>query len=383
MRLVLAAHVYPLNPRAPADIPGNFLPPFVHELVRRGAQVRVLAPNRPGEKVADVDAPVTWFDWYGDGRALGRLNPVNPLDALRLLSLYRRGAAALQELIRRERIEAVFACWAVPAGALAEAANRALGTPYAVWSLGSDIHTSPRNPVLRPLVVRALQNAALRYANSLTLAKEVEKLSGRSCRFLATGRTLPDCPPADLPRDRANFLYAGRLEPVKGVDLLLQALVQARAQNVRAHLYLAGNGSLENQLRALAHSLALDDAVTFLGFLSEMPLASYLRAVDAVVIPSRAEALPVIFTEAARLGTPAVTTDVGDLGLLARRFNTAVVVEPENVAALAQGLIAMAHSDKAEFQKGMPALLENFDTGRAAATLLEDLEQTLTHDEPV
>jgi glycosyltransferase involved in cell wall biosynthesis len=211
----------------------------------------------------------------------------------------------------------------------------------------------------------------------LTLAREAEKLCGRKFERLATGRTLPDCPAAEMPHHRTNFLYAGRLEPVKGVDLLLNALAQLRAQKLPAHLYVAGSGSEEPKLRAQARALSLDESVTFLGVLADRPLASYLRAVDAVVIPSRAEALPVIFTEAARFGTPAVTTDVGDLGILARQYGTAIVVEPERVDALARGMIAMARADRAALQKGMPALLENFDCGRAAETLLNQLEQSL------
>ena len=100
MKLVLATHVYPLNPRAPTDIPGNFLPPFVYELCRRGAQVNVLAPNRPGDKVADADAPVDWYAWRGGERALGQLRPFNPRDALELVSLYRAGTAELANLAR-------------------------------------------------------------------------------------------------------------------------------------------------------------------------------------------------------------------------------------------------------------------------------------------
>jgi glycosyltransferase involved in cell wall biosynthesis len=379
MKLILATHVYPLNPHAPADIPGNFLPTLVYELAQRGAKVHVLAPNIQGEKVTDPNAPVTWFDWRGDGRNLGRFNPVNPLDALRLVSLYQHGRTELQSLVRRQRADAVFACWAVPSGVFAEAARRALGVPYAVWGLGTDIHTSPRNPLLRPLVIRTLRGASLRYANSTTLVRQVEQLSGMPCAFLPTARPLPDVPPADLPRDSVNFMYAGRLEPVKGVDILLTAFAQLRNQNIRAHLYLAGNGSLESPLRAQVKALALDEAVTFLGLLSENPLASYLRAVDAVVIPSRAEALPVVFTEAARFGIPAVTTDVGDLGALARQYKTAVVVAPENAAALAQGLYTMACSDRTRFQEGMPQLLQHFDTGRAAEKLLSDLERVLGH----
>lgn len=376
MKLILATHVYPLNPRAPTDIPGNFLPPFIAELAKRGTDVHVLAPNRRGDKVADMNAPVTWFDWRGDSRNLGRFNPLQPLDALRLANLYQRGATELKNLIRRQRAEVVLACWAVPSGVFAESARRALGTPYAVWCLGSDIHSSGRNPLLRPLVKRALKGASIRYANSITLAREVERLSAGACDFLPTMRALPDVPAMELPQDRVNFLYAGRLERVKGVDLLLHAFAQLRSRNISAHLYLAGNGSLENELRAQAHSLGLDNDVTFLGFLSDAPLAAYLRAVDAIVIPSRAEALPVIFTEAARCGTPTVVTNVGDLGTLAREFHTSIVVTPENVEALCRGLIDMARADHSEFRKRMPELLEKFDYGRAAEKLLMDLETT-------
>lgn len=378
MKLILATHVYPLNPHAPADIPGNFLPPLVAELVKRGARVHVLAPNAQGEKVADANAPVTWFEWRGSGRNLGRFNPTHPLDALRLVSLYDRGRTELKALVRRQRADAVFACWAVPSGVFAESARRALGIPYAVWGLGTDIHTSAHNPILRPFVVSALRGASLRYANSATLARQVEQLSRMSCGFLPTSRRLPEAPPADLPRDRVNFVFAGRLEPVKGVDLLLDAFARLRTRNIRAHLYLAGTGSLEDKLRAQVKALELADTVTFLGFLSDEPLASYLRAADAVVIPSRAEALPVVFTEAARFGTPAVAADVGDLGPLAREFKTAIVVPLENAEALAQGLYTMACGDKTTFQKGMPKLLERFDTGRAAEKLLGDLESILT-----
>lgn len=222
-------------------------------------------------------------------------------------------------------------------------------------------------------MVRALRQASLRYANSATLQKQVEQLSGMSCEFMPTGRRLPDAPPEDLPHDRVNFLYAGRFEAVKGVDILLDAFSQLHSRGLRAHLYLAGTGSLEHALRAQTAALHLDDAVSFVGFLSDVPLASYLRAVDAIVIPSRAEALPVILTEAARFGTPAVVTDVGDLGALARQYRTAIVVAPGDAAALAQGMQELTSGDKRALQKGMPELLERFDLGRAAEKLLADL----------
>ncbi len=337
----------------------------------------MLAPNRPGTKKQDLQAPVRWFEWPGDGRNLGQLNPLNPTDAHKLLNLYRQGITELQKLVREHRADAVLACWAVPSGAFAAWVKRAVKTPYAVWSLGSDIHTSPKNPVLRPLVLDALKHASLRYANSIVLGREVERLSGLSCGFLPTTRILPNVEPIDLPPGRVNFLFAGRLEPIKGADVLIRAMAELRNNGCNMHLYMAGNGSQENALRALVHELKIEDRVTFLGFLTEAPLASYLRAVDAVVIPSRSEALPVVLTEAARLGTPAVASDVGDVGILTRQYETGIIVEPENVAALAQGLARMAQTDRAQFRKGMVALVEQFDYGRAADTLLQDLQRII------
>ena len=172
MNLLVVTHVYPANPHAPAGIAGNFLPPFLRELARLGANVRVLAPQTSERDVPDPRVPVTRFSWWRDVRPLGQFRFANPLDVTRLFSLISNGVRALNALCATQPADAILACWAVPSGFIASFAK----IPYVVWGLGTDIHTMARNPLTRPFVTRALKRASLRYANSLTLVKQVNNL---------------------------------------------------------------------------------------------------------------------------------------------------------------------------------------------------------------
>jgi len=91
MNVAVVSHVYPANPLAPTNIPGILLPSFLHELVRLGANVHVLAPQGMEEQTPDPLAPVTRFAWWHTQRPLGTLRVTHPLDAARLLSFISRG----------------------------------------------------------------------------------------------------------------------------------------------------------------------------------------------------------------------------------------------------------------------------------------------------
>jgi glycosyltransferase involved in cell wall biosynthesis len=287
VNLAVVTHIYPANPNAPSDIAGNFIPPFVSELVPLGVNLHILAPQITEGDRPDPRAQITRFPWWRDPRPLGQFHISNPLDAVRLLSLIRGGIRELNALIERQGIDAVLACWAVPAGFIASFVKK----PYAVWALGSDIHAYASNPITRPFVQRALKNANLRYANSLTLSRQVEKMTGLNCALLPNMRPLPThVPRANFPNDRFNFLAAARLERVKGIDILLAAISQITPP--RPRIYIAGTGSQEHELRAQAVRLNLQTDVVFMGFLDERGMASALSACGALVIPSRMRAFP-------------------------------------------------------------------------------------------
>jgi glycosyltransferase involved in cell wall biosynthesis len=95
------------------------------------------------------------------------------------------------------------------------------------------------------------------------------------------------------------FFYAGRLDPEKGVDMLLGAFRQIPGQ-----LVIAGGGSLEDEL----HSAA-PEGVRFLGRLDRDELVSWYAAADVFVLPSRSDQWGMVLNEAAAAGLPLVSTE--------------------------------------------------------------------------
>ena len=104
-------------------------------------------------------------------------------------------------------------------------------------------------------------------------------------------------------------VYAGRLAPEKGPDVLLDAWPQLARARPDAHLLLLGTGALAGALRARIAGVPALAHVTLGGGVSDV--GPYLRAADAFVLPSRSEGLPVALLEAMACGLPCVATRVG------------------------------------------------------------------------
>ncbi len=109
------------------------------------------------------------------------------------------------------------------------------------------------------------------------------------------------------PRDRSTFLYAGRLERIKGIDTLVDAF--ARAPDL--DLVIAGAGTAEPDLRRRAACL---DNVAFAGRLEADVLARRYASATALVVPSVGhETGPLVVGEAFAHGTPVVGRRIGGI----------------------------------------------------------------------
>lgn len=84
---------------------------------------------------------------------------------------------------------------------------------------------------------------------------------------------------------KVHFVFAGLLTKVRGLDRLLSALRQTDGAGERAHVHIIGEGPLFDPLRQLASRLALDDAVTFHGWVPQQRLLAELEQCDVGVIP--------------------------------------------------------------------------------------------------
>jgi len=137
-------------------------------------------------------------------------------------------------------------------------------------------------------------------------------------------------------------LFVGRLEPLKAVDKLIEAMRYLDGENLRL-LIIGGDGSGQREVRRLkklSQELRLEDKVSFLGMVKQEKLPYYYSAADVSVLPSYYESFGLVILESLACGTPVVTTRVGDTENIIREGENGYLAESNNPAELA-GKIAL------------------------------------------
>jgi glycosyltransferase involved in cell wall biosynthesis len=349
MNICIITSSFPSRPDDTVQAP--FLIDFIRELKKRGHHIFVFTQDREGDKDEFLKGvKIKWFSWIGSKRPLVQLNPFSPLDLFRIANLFYNGKITLPVFIRENSIEVCLALWVLPGGYFANQAFRQTKIPYSVWSLGSDIYRYGRNPFLYPMMRRIIQEAKSVFADGFDLSKKVEERFGRKCFFLATTRTIPSSPPLSreissppllLERGKGGligkpyrFLFVGRIEKVKGIDLLIESMAHLKREVLNVHLTVVGRGGMEEWVRSFIKERDLGGLVSWMGNVSDETLASLYESSDCVVIPSRSESIPLVFSEALRFNKELIVTDVGDMGMLGRQYGVAQVIPPKNVMAL-------------------------------------------------
>jgi glycosyltransferase involved in cell wall biosynthesis len=163
-------------------------------------------------------------------------------------------------------------------------------------------------------------------------------------------RTWPDLPPEAL-----LALYVGRLEPVKGVDVLLRAWARlvGRETGRIPVLALVGDGSQREHLARLSRELGIDRSVRFVGFSDQ--ISDWLNSADLFVLPSRSEGLSNALLEAMACGLPTVATTVGGAPEAVEHGVNGLLVPADDDAALADALLQLIRDSGGARQLGESA----------------------------
>jgi glycosyltransferase involved in cell wall biosynthesis len=148
-----------------------------------------------------------------------------------------------------------------------------------------------------------------------------------------------------LPPDAELVLFAGLIEPYKGLADLIAAFRSVAARRPRARLVIAGkpNEPFVPYRRRLEGLGLLDRTVLDLAFLPERRLAAYLCAADVVALPYRETTSSGLLFAARRFGRPVVATEVGDLVEVVADGESGLLVppsSPERLAAAVERLLA-------------------------------------------
>lgn len=216
-----------------------------------------------------------------------------------------------------------------------------LGFRLVLSAHGSDLlRTRPRLRMALPWIARGADALTVVSRELLGAALALPGLRGNRLHRIENGVDLAFW--SGQPRREAwePFIFAaGRLEWVKGFDLLLETFAQVRALCPNIKLELAGAGHQAEPLRQLASRLDVLDAVTFCGRLTAEQMRAKLSRAHAFVLPSRREGLPLSLLEAMAAGAPVVASAVG--GVPEAADTAALLTPPQDTMAQADALVRL------------------------------------------
>lgn len=133
-----------------------------------------------------------------------------------------------------------------------------------------------------------------------------------------------------------RVIFVGRLDPVKGAPLLVEAMGQVLAKHPDARLTLVGDGPVRAATEVKVAEMGLAGAVNFAGFQSQGAVAALLEEADMLVLPSFAEGVPVVLMEAMASRIPVIASRVGGVQELIEDGVSGFAVPPGDVVTLAE-----------------------------------------------
>jgi glycosyltransferase involved in cell wall biosynthesis len=349
-------------PRAPGDPAGSFVAAHVDWLARAGHAVEVLCAAavppqthtawQPGVRVVPVSAPTGLFYQGGAPEALDMAGPAAVADVARF-------SAALVHAVGRHARgwDAAFAHWLVPcAAALALAAPPRLRLVAIAHS--GDVHLLRRLGLTTPVAASlALRRARLACVSEHVRARFLAGVWPARLRRALRARSIVTPMGIDLARWQAaaqaarrepgvrTVLFLGRLVPIKGAAVLLEAAARLPAAcvpvRVPVRVIVAGDGPLRPALAAQARALGDRCEVALVGEVRGADRDRLVATADVLVVPSlpvagRTEGAPVTVLEAMAAGVPVIASRTG--GLAELPADTATLVEPGNAENLARHL---------------------------------------------
>jgi len=146
------------------------------------------------------------------------------------------------------------------------------------------------------------------------------------------------------------LLVVGRLEPQKGHQVLLEAMVKVRVEFPDAKLICVGDGALRGKLAASTEKFSLQSAVRFVGFQSNV--REWLAMADISVLPSFYEGLPLSAIESLAAGRPMVATAVDGTPEVVIHEETGLMVPPGDPSAMAEAICRLLRDPELARQLG-------------------------------
>lgn len=260
----------------------------------------------------------------------------------------------LNKAIARFRPDVILSYWLHPDGEVAVRAAREHGIPAVVMTGGSDVLLLTRNRHRRRAIQGVLQQSDAVITVSQDIQRAVEQLQIHPEKIHTVYRGVDQSrfSPGDqqAARERLGLdpkgkiiVSVGRLEPVKGHAVLLEACAKISQQGTPFTCYVLGNGGLHSSLSQKITEYGLDGSFQLPGSQPQSRLADWYRAADVIALPSLSEGVPNVLLEAISCGGRFVASDVGGIPEIADP-DLDRLVAPDNPDELAEALTELLDS---------------------------------------
>ena len=339
-------------PRFVGDLFGSFVSEQAHALSRCGAHIAVLAPHEKGlsrrETVGAIEVFRFRYAWpaalqrvaYGGGIPTNVRNSwwarlQVPLFLLGFVIETRRCGQSADLVHCHWTVSGLVALWALGRGKKLVLSVRGSDMHMLSGQWGRRLNHFIASRMDR--VVAVSEDIAKKLADA---GVEREKIS--VVYNGVDGRFCPGDRPAvrdtlQIPSKTFVLLFVGLLVPVKGIDVLVEALSPWRDRS-GWRLYVIGDGPLLSPLKERCLDEDIASQVCFVGRRSSQEVPQWMQAADVLVLPSHSEGRPNVVLEAQACGLPVVATRVGGTPELIRDGETGLLVEPGAVARLREAL---------------------------------------------
>jgi len=195
------------------------------------------------------------------------------------------------------------------------------------------------------------------------------------------------CWPADLERLRRYYsptgekllLFVGRAVYEKGLQVLIRAMPSILATHPDVRLLAAGKNG--DQLLPLAQELGVDNAVRFLGYISDAERSCFYQIADAAIFPSLYEPFGIVALEAMVQNCNVIASNVGGLGEVVEHMKNGLTVYPNNPQSIAWAVNELFADPVAARQRRQYALtvtLPEYEWDKIAAQTVE-VYQNIVH----
>ena len=370
-------------------------------LLAAGADVRILSLKAPSEKLVHPDAerllPRVRYPLspgpaarrraaalFAHPRALsslalalGRALVRRPIELAKSLEAVGRAVEQLDWVSELDP-DVIHAHWASYPSTAALAVARLVGKPFGFTCHAHDIFV--HDHLLREKLESAAVPITISRYNVEWLAEQVTGQARERLTVIHCGVDLPSLPFREDGRDEDLIVAVGRLDPIKGFDILVDALAELRRQRRRFRCQVIGEGPLRRELQARIDRQGLSEQVALVGARSQTDVRAALSAATIFALPSLIapsgdrDGIPVSLMEAMAAGAPVVSTRVSGIPELIEDEREGLLVAPQDPRALADALARLL--DDAALRRrlavaGRAKIEREFDAAREANKLLE------------